>query len=200
MTHGSARTRGFSLIEILVALAIAALAIIVAVPATASLRMKGRCAAGARHMASLFRRLRFESVAIRKHRGAWFHEVNGNWVWSLVEDGNGNGLRTAEVRSGTDITLSGPYRLEDRISPVHPGFPPGSYPKVPPGTGALGNLDDPVKFGSSDIVSFSPIGRSSSGSLYLTDGAKNLYAVVLFGPSTRVRIWRFDRKEGRWKQ
>ncbi len=186
--------------EILAVLAIASLAIAIAVPATASLRMNGRCAAGARHMAGLFRRLRFESVALRKHRGAWFHQVGGKWVWSLVEDGNGNGLRTAEVRSGKDRTLSGPYRLEDRIPPIHPGIPPGSYPKVPPGSGPLGNPDDPVKFGRSDIVSFSPIGRSSSGSLYLTDGLENLYAVVLFGPSTRVRIWRFDRKERRWKR
>jgi prepilin-type N-terminal cleavage/methylation domain-containing protein len=195
----SARMRGFTLPEALVVLAIAGLAIAIAVPATASLRMNGRCAAGARMMAGVFRQLRFQSVALRKNRGAWFHLVDGSWVWHLVEDGNGNGLRTAEIRAGTDVILSGPHRLQDVVHPVRPGFPEGSFPRVPPGSGSLRNLDDPVKFGRSDIVSFSPLGRSSSGTLYLTDGGEHLYAVVLFGPSTRIRIWRFDKKERRWK-
>jgi hypothetical protein len=55
-----------------------------------------------------------------------------------------------------------------------------------------------VQFGRSDVVSFSPRGASSSGTLYVTDGKDALYAVVVFGPTVRLRVWRFLRREHRW--
>ena len=84
------------------------------------------------------------------------------------------------------------------IGSVRPGFPFDAVRELPPGSGWLGNLQDPVKFGRSNIVSFSPLGRSSSGTLYLTDGVDRLYAVVLYGPSTRIRVWRYRRTDQRW--
>ena len=185
--------------ELLVVLALAAIGLAVALPAAANLRTDGRCAAGARHMVGTFRKLRSQSVALRKYRGVYFFRQNGGWVFSTVEDGNGNGLRTAEVRSGTDPVLDGPFRLEDRFRPVRPGFPFGAVRQLPPSSGWLADLDDPVKFGRSDIISFSPLGRSSSGTLYLTDGVDRLYAVVLYGPSTRIRVWRYRRGDRRWE-
>jgi hypothetical protein len=55
-----------------------------------------------------------------------------------------------------------------------------------------------VRFGRSTIVSFGPTGSASSGTVYVTDGLQGLYAVVLFGPTARLRVWRFDPVEGRW--
>jgi len=55
-----------------------------------------------------------------------------------------------------------------------------------------------VRFGRSDLVSFSPFGSSSSGTLYVTDGRRGLFAVVLFGPTARLRVWRFRPEERRW--
>ena len=191
--------RGFGMLEMLVVLALAGLGLAAALPAVATLRADGRCAAGARYMVGTFRKLRSQSVALRKYRGVYFHRENGAWAFSTVEDGNGNGLRTDEVRSGTDPVLEGPFRLEDTIGPVRPGFPFAAVRELPPGSGWLRNLDDPVKFGRSDIVSFSPLGRSSSGTLYLTDGTDRLYAVVLYGPSTRIRVWRYRRADRQWE-
>ncbi len=185
--------------EMLVVLALTAIALAVALPAAANLRADGRCAAGARYMVGTFRKLRSQSVALRKHRGVYFFRQNGGWVFSTVEDGNGNGLRTAEVRSGTDPVLEGPIRLEDMLGTVRPGFPFAAVRQLPPRSGFLADLDDPVKFGRSDIISFSPLGRSSSGTLYLTDGVDRLYAVVLYGPSTRMRVWRYRRSDRRWE-
>ena len=93
-----------------------------------------------------------------------------------------------------------PHRLEDRVSGIRPGFPgDGPFPRIS-GPGTISNLDDPVQFGASNLISFSPLGRSSSGTLYLTDGRQQLYGVVLFGPTTRVRVWRYDARAGRWKR
>jgi hypothetical protein len=58
--------------------------------------------------------------------------------------------------------------------------------------------DDPVRFGRSDLVSFTPVGSASSGTLYVTDRRHALFAVVLFGPTARLRVWRFVPAERRW--
>jgi hypothetical protein len=60
-------------------------------------------------------------------------------------------------------------------------------------------VDDPIRFGRGDLVAFSPLGSSSSGTIYLTDGRSELWAVVLYGATARVRVWRFDRTAGRWR-
>jgi hypothetical protein len=90
--------------------------------------------------------------------------------------------------------------MADRIAGVELGFPPGPAPsRIPPRSGTIADLTDPVKFGVSNVVSFSPLGRASSGTLYLSDGHHQLRGVVLFGPTVRVRVWRYDAREGRWR-
>ena len=70
-------------------------------------------------------------------------------------------------------------------------------PRIPPAAGWL-DPDDPVQFGVSDLVAFGAVGGPSCGTIYLTDGA-DAWGVVLFGPSCRVRLWHWDRRNG-WKR
>jgi prepilin-type N-terminal cleavage/methylation domain-containing protein len=194
------RSRGFNLVELMAVLALAGILLIITLPTLASMRTEGRVAAGAREIAMTFHALRWKSVARNSNHGLLFERLENGWAWFEVRDGNGNGLRSAELRSGIDQTLSGPHRLEDRDAKVGLGFPPADrLPVIPPRSGAIGALDDPVKFGRSDLVSFSPLGSASSGTVYLTDGRYKLYAVVLFGPTARVRVWRYDVREEIWK-
>ncbi len=191
--------QGLSVVETMVILALIAMSLTVSVPALSMLRQRGRTAAGARVLASELHRMRWMSVAHRRGMGLWFERGPQGWQWHVVEDGNGNGLRTAEIRSGVDRKRSGPHRLETRVEGVSLGFPPGAaIPQIPPRRGTIPSGADPVRFGRSDIVAFSPLGRSSSGTLYVTDGADGLFAVVLFGPGTRVRVWRYDRGSESW--
>jgi hypothetical protein len=190
---------GISLIETALVLALMALSLMVTVPSVATLRNGARLSAGAREMAMTFQALRWKSVTTNNVRGVLFEADDTGWYWYEVLDGNGNGLRTAEVRNGKDVTVSGPHRIEDRISGVQLGFPAlDEIPRIPPRNGTLDDVADPVKFGVSNLVSFSPLGRSSSGTIYLTDGNKGLYAVVVFGPTVRVRVWRYNAATGNW--
>jgi type II secretory pathway pseudopilin PulG len=191
--------RGLQLIELLVVVALIGLTCAAVLPSIAELRTAGRGAAAAREMALTFQALRWKSVTQNRNHGLLFTVQDGGWVWFEVADGNGNGLSSAEIRRGVDLTLSGPHRLEARVSGVHLGFPPGgAVPRIPPKRGTIDDLTDPVRFGRSDLISFSPLGSASSGTLYLTDGRSGLFGVVLFGPTARVRVWRFDRRTGRW--
>jgi len=177
-------------------LAVVSLGALAAVPAAANL---DRAAPAARHLATCLLALRFRAVAANRTLGLEFERDAEGWFWWQVEDGNGNGLRSAELGSGIDRRTGGPFRLERIVEHARLGFPPAvSIPRVPPGAGAL-DLSDPIQFGRSDLVSFGPLGTASSGTLYLTDGRHRLYGVVLYGRSARVRVWRFDTREGRWK-
>jgi len=194
-----AAPRGFSLLEALVVVGLVGAAVAVTLPAAARLRSAARTGAGARIVASRLVRERSRAVAGRRTHGLFFERDARGWTWTEVLDGNGNGLRTREVRSGVDPRLGGRRRLEDDVAGVRVGIPPGGpYPEAPPGTDLLSEGDDPVRFGVSDLVSFSPLGNSSSGTIYVTDGT-DLRAVVVFGPTVRTRVWRWSRTEGRWK-
>jgi prepilin-type N-terminal cleavage/methylation domain-containing protein len=196
-----AASRGYTIAELLAVLAIMAMAVAVALPAAAMLRDGGRAAAGARAMATLLSAERWKSVAAHRIQGLQFRQAGGAWSWREVEDGNGNGLRSAEITRGIDRVLTDDDTLERQVSDVRLGFPPGgTYPEAPPGTDTLSAGDDPVRFGRSDLVSFSPLGSSSSGTIYVTDGRSALYAIVLFGPTCRLRVWRYLPRERRWTQ
>jgi len=181
-------------------LALLATAVLLVVPTAAAMAIDARISAGAREIAAILQAQRWEAVAANETRGLYFVRDARGWQWFDVRDGNGNGLRTAEVRAGVDPTVRGPFRLEQRVAGIRLGFPPTArLPAVPPRTGSLANVVDPVQFGRSDLISFSALGTSSSGTLYVTDGRHALRAIVLFGPSARLRVWRLDTRENRWK-
>jgi hypothetical protein len=189
---------GASLVEALVVLAIAAAGIAVAAPAAATLRTAGRGAAAARDLALELQAARWKAVTLSRAHGLLFERDAAGWHWRLARDGNGNGMRTAEIRSGVDPTVRRERRLGDRVAQVRLGLPDGvAVPRIPPGTGLL-DPQDPVQFGVSDLVAFGQVGGTSSGTIYLTDGA-GAWGVVLFGPSCRVRVWRWDRRHG-WRR
>jgi prepilin-type N-terminal cleavage/methylation domain-containing protein len=191
---------GFTLAEVAATLALLAIAAAFLFPVAADLERAHRANAAAREIGTTLQALRWRSVATNRSHGLYFRNDARGWHWFVVGDGNGNGLRTREVRSGTDPTLSGPHRVEDSVPGARLGFPPATWlPRIPPATGAIRDRSDPVQFGRSDLVSFSPLGRASSGTLYVTDGRHALRGIVLFGPSARVRVWRLDLREGRWR-
>jgi type II secretory pathway pseudopilin PulG len=188
-----------TLLEAVAGLLVTALVAAAVMPAFASMRAEALTAAGARHLAVTLRALRWKSVAQGRGHGMYFVEDESGWCWYEVRDGNGNGLRTAEVGDGTDPTLAGPRRLEDVASGVGLGFPPGeAIPRIPPGSGWIADLADPIRIGNTNLLAFSPSGTSSSGTLYLTDGGKRLYAVVLYGRTAKIRVWRYAEANRQW--
>ena len=111
-----------------------------------------------------------------------------------MSDGNGNGLRTADLERGIDRTLTEPERLDMHFEGVSFGILAG----VPDADGQPANGSDGVRFGASKLLSMHPDGTASSGTLYLRGRGRTQYAVRVLGTTGRVRVMKFDFVKGRW--
>ncbi len=194
---------GFTLVDLLLTTAILGIVVLVSTPpllhSTARLRL--------RMAASEASRILFvaRSYAVRHNAnvGVKFHPGEGGaaTTWSLHLDGDGDGVRTADVRDGDDPPVPAPgggtRRVARFASGIGFGFPEGPLPRDPGGH-PLGRRDDPIRFNRSDIAAFGPLGTATPGSLYLTDGAL-LAAVRVTGRTGRIRVLLYDEDDGEWR-
>jgi type II secretion system GspH-like protein len=189
---------GVTAAEILAALAIAAALIALIAPGAAQLQASVSMRSAASETAAAFTLARAYAVRHGVTVGLKFRKNGDRYEWTLYRDGNGNGLRTAEIDRGIDrpIGVSFPWTRWDvkpgilRDTPVPDPSNPGRF---------LARPDDPIRFNSSDICSFSPVGESTPGSVYLWDGKDRMGVVRVYGRSAKVRSLYHRRGEVTWK-
>jgi hypothetical protein len=125
---------------------------------------------------------------------------DGKVFTSVYGDGDGDGVLARDIDAGIDPELRRSVPLRRIGSSVRLGFPPGPPPRDPGSPRRrLGRLDDPIRFNRSDMVSFSPIGASTPGSLYFTDGRTRLAVVRVYGRTGKVKVMVYDRRTEEWK-
>jgi Tfp pilus assembly protein FimT len=189
---------GFSLPEATLALAVLGLTIAAALPALSTGLSRARVTAAARHLTSEMARLRSEAITSRRRVAMRLTWSEGRYTYATYADGDGDGVRSNDIASGRDPLLQGPRDLPSQYAGIDFGLLEEAIPMVPPRRGTLAPTSDPVRFGRSDTVTFTPRGTSSSGTLYVSDGHHAVAAVVLYGHTGRIRTWRFDRDGWRW--
>jgi hypothetical protein len=114
---------------------------------------------------------------------------------SVYADGNSNGVLALDIARGVDRRVSGPRRLDTGASGVRVGINPG-VPAPPPDSGML-DPADPIRFGRSGMLSFSPLGTATPGTFYLAgDGVQA--AVRVNAGTGRVRT--LICRGGRWTE
>ena len=151
-----------------------------------------RARAAARYVAGEMYYTRAQAV-MRSTRVACRFRFDGEeYAFGAFADGNGNGVRTAEIASGTDRRLTADVRLSALFGGVRFGIVPG----VPLIDGGFST--DPIRLSSGTLLTFSPLGTATSGSLYIRGRRGAQYAVRVFGVTGRTRVFRY-LPGGGWK-
>ena len=187
-----------SLLEVLVAVSALAWVAVLAVPGVNQLREAVALRSAVHETSVAFYRARSYAISRNRNVGLKFRRSGGRWEWALYADGNGNGVLTADIINGVDryLGISYPWSRND----VFPGIM--SSTRVPdPGSPGhyLDHIDDPIRFNSSDICSFSPMGESTPGSVYLWDARDGMAVLRVYGRTAKVRSLYYRRGEKGWK-
>ncbi len=190
------RAAGFTLVEAGVVLVLLGVAAALALPSVRS-RVDGlRAVAAARHLAALIQSTRVRAVTQSVHVGLRFEHDGERYRYAMYADGDGDGLRARDIRSGVDARLADFERIGDRF----PGVAIGIAARLPgiAGREALAAGSDPIRFGASDGLTFSPMGTATSGTLYLHYRSGRQLAVRVLGATGRVRILEFNEGTASW--
>jgi len=154
-----------------------------------------RALAAARYLSTRLQRARMDAIVRSADVGFRITQSSSGYAYTVYGDGNRNGIRTADIARGIDRELMPAERLPDLFAGVEfgvvPGLPPVDPGGTPPGT-------DPIKLGASNILTFSPAGTSSPGSLYVLGRNRAQYVIRVLGQTGKTRVLKFDARARQW--
>ena len=115
-----------------------------------------------------------------------FESGDGGITFGVYQDGNGNGVLTRDIDAQTDRMIDRSVLLSD----VFPGAEIGLLPNVP--------ATDAVQLGGGSLMSFTPSGTSSSGSIYIRGKDGTQWVVRVLGATARARVLRYRPATRDW--
>ena len=189
-------SRGYTLVEILVAMTLFVTLAAVAIPFAHASVDRSRTAAAARYLSSRMMLARLEAVKRSAFVAIRFVQTPAGYRFRTYRDGNRNGVLTSDISKGIDQPITFDERLDDQF----PGVMFGIYPNVTsPDPGEAFNLGDPVQIGNSTLLSFNPNGSATAGTIFIHGRLANQFAVRILGTTARTRILHFDFQDGKWR-
>jgi type II secretory pathway pseudopilin PulG len=194
-TRAEGADHGTSLVEIVVVLSLATLLAALALPAATMAVDEGRARQAAAFAAARLRESQQAAITGSASTGLVFERTAGRWTFRRCVDGNANGLRRADLRSGRDTCAPDVVDLAELFPGVSVAIdsairgPDGDPPS-----------SDPVRFGTSDMASFSPSGGCTAGSLFIRSTRGAQYAVRVAGMTGRLRVLRYDAAARLWRE
>jgi type II secretory pathway pseudopilin PulG len=194
------REHGFQVADLTVALAVFAVLLLGGAPQLLKLSADLRVRAAASEVVAALRQA--QSLAVRQNAEVavrFAAEGRGYYTFTLYRDGDGDGVTNADIRSGVDRQVAPAGRLENLGGDVRFGIPDRQVRDPGDPESLLDRLDDPIRFNSSDLASFGPLGTATPGSVYLTDGGSHLVVVRVFGRTGKIRVLHYDFETAAWQ-
>jgi prepilin-type N-terminal cleavage/methylation domain-containing protein len=177
---------GYTLLEVLLAVSLACILGSIGIASVAASVNRSRGAAAARYLSTRAALARARAVGQSTTVALYFEQDSRGVKFSVVEDGNGDGVRTADIAQQIDRVVAAPMHLAD----LFPGAAIGLAPETP--------ATSAVALGGTMILSFSPNGTATSGSVYVVGRDQTQWAVRVLGITARARVLRYDRATGTW--
>jgi len=191
------RSKGYSLLEVLVAISLMVIVAGAAIPLAQGSVDRSRAAAAARYVAARMAKARFEAVkrsafvAIR-----FLKDTEGYWLRVYV-DGNGNGVLSRDIARDIDRPITHAEQLDHHFPGVMFGIAPNvtsldSNQALDPG--------DPIQIGATTLLSFNPNGSSTSGTVFIRGQRAGQFAVRILGATGRTRVFQFNGEDRTWRR
>lgn len=150
---------------------------------------RSRAIAAARHLAQQCGIARFHAVGQGRYVAVRFTQAGDDYVAQLFVDGNRNGVRAADIALGIDTPLRAGIRLSADFSGTRIALDP-----------SLGLGVDPIRLSGSTLLSFSPAGTATGGSVYVLGRDGTQLVVRVLGVTGRTRVLRYQRATNAWEQ
>jgi prepilin-type N-terminal cleavage/methylation domain-containing protein len=187
---------GYSLLELLVATTLLVIGAAATIPFAHATVDRSRAAGAARYIANRLISARFEAVKRSTYVAIQFVKQGDHYRFGTYLDGNRNGVLSRDISRGADTLISPLERLNQHFPDVMFGIWP-AVKAIDPGDPL--DAGDPIQLGSSTVLSFSPNGSATSGTLYIRGRQGNQFAVRVLGATGRTRVLRYDFADGRWR-
>lgn len=191
------RERGFAIVDVLCATGLMAVLGAMAVPSLTAWLDRDSARLSARYLAGRLQYARAQALARNVEVAVRFGDADEEYAFAVFADGNGNGVLERDIAAGVDVPIAPPEHLGDhfrgiglRIVDAAPGIDGGE---------AIAVGSDPLRIGRSHLLSFSPLGSCTSGTLYIAGSSSPQAAIRILGVTGRVRVLWFNRASRAWQ-
>jgi hypothetical protein len=144
-----------------------------------------RARAAARYLAQQCALARVKAVVGTRAVAIRFTPRGDDYEMQMFVDGNRNGVLTTDIARGVDAKAGEPARLGNEFPGVRIGILPD-----------LGGA--PVRLSGSTLLSFSPMGTATSGSIFVLGRDRAQFAVRVLGATARTRLQRYIPERDEW--
>jgi len=158
----------------------------ISIPPLLVAAQRARGSAAARHLAGRMALARTQAISRSRIMALYFEQGARGVQVSVVQDGNRNGVLAREIAAEIDRTIEPAVPLSDLF--------PGVEIAVGPSTPAT----QAVQLSGTNILSFTPDGTATSGSVYVLGADGTQWVVRVLGVTGRVRVLRFVPATGAW--
>ena len=189
--------RGAALVDLVFSCGVISILAAIAIPTIHAARDRDITRMAARFLANRLQVARYESLKRNTCVALRFDPLEIG-RFGVYADGDGDGVLQADIDTGTDIAITPDQRLADSFVTVGLGI--ARDVPDPDGSGTLAAGSDPIRLGSSNFLSFSPIGSATSGTIYLSGPGGAQTAVRVMGATGRMRVLLFDVATRTWRE
>jgi Tfp pilus assembly protein FimT len=193
-----ARDEGLAIVDLVCATGLMAVIAAMSVPSLGAWLDRDRARLSARYLAGKLHQARMEALKRNVDVAVRFGDARDGYPFAVFVDGNGNGVLERDINDGVDLPIAPPDRLEDHFR----GISLRVVESVPGAEASevVAKGSNPLRIGSSKLVSFSPTGTCTSGSIFVAGQSAPQAAVRMLGVTGRLRVFWFDRASRSWRE
>lgn len=188
--------RGAALIDIIFASALCVVMMAIAVPVVGGTLDRERTIVGAQYLAGQLQVARLDSLKRARAVAVRLEIVGDRTQLQLFADGDGDGVLQRDIDRGIDPPLTTPGWLDDQARGM--SLRVNQAIRDVAGTANIAPGDDPLRIGNTALLTFSPVGSATNGTLYVAAHRGPQMAIRVFGATGRVRVLMFDAQTRQW--